>query len=201
MRLVWRAVALAVVCLLFTLAAGAIPVCQPPMLSMGPVLRILVPDTAADRWYLCRGVAEEDLGVTIALNVMPTVEEGVTPPHYPIDVMREVIYGMIADENLPDMAMIPLDLAREISDRCYIYDLDAYACWIERPFRYEGVIDGVILPWASGLVLVFFEPGDHVVLGLSLASHPVLASMRPPTGCCDWPRPEPEPEPYCCPQP
>jgi hypothetical protein len=199
MRLVWRAVAVVLVFMSVALSVSAIPICQPAMPSIGPVLRILVPDTASDRWYLCRSVAEEDVGVTIALNVMPTVQEGVTPPHYPIDVMREVIYEMIANEDLPDMAMIPLDLAREISDRCYIYDLDAYSCWVQRPFRYDGAIDGVILPWASDLVLVFFEPGDQVILGLALLSHPVLASMRPPAGCCGWPRPEPEPEPFCCP--
>lgn len=199
MRLVLRAVFSVLVCLTIALAVYAVPVCCPPVAETLPVLRVLVPDTAADRWYLCRNVAEEDLGAIIALNVMPTSETWATPPHHPIDMIREVLYEMIADEDLPDMAMIPLDLAREISDRCYVYDLDAYACWIERPFHYDGTIDGVVLPWASGLVLVFFEPGDHVFLGLSLLSHPVLSSLRPPTGCCEWPRLALEPEPSCCP--
>jgi len=199
MRLVSRAVIPAIVLVATSLVLAATSVCQQPVLSTEPVVRILVPDSAADRWYLCRGVAEADVGVTIALNVMPTTEDGVTPPHHPIDVMREVIYEMIADENLPDIAMLPIELAREISDRCYIYDLDAYSCWVERPFRHYGAIDGVYLPWASGLVAVFFEPGEHVLLGLALLSHPVLSALQPPAGCCEWPRPEPEPEPFCCP--
>jgi len=199
MRLVLRAVFPILVLLLAAVGANATRICSPPVPVSEPVLRVLVPDTAADRWYLCRGVAETDVGVIVALNVMPTDEAGVTPPHHPIDVMREVIYEMIENENLPDMAMLPLELAREISDRCYIYDLDAYACWISNPFRHYGVIDGVYLPWASGLVAVFFEPGEHVALGLALLSHPVLADRRPPAGCCEWPRPAPVPEPYCCP--
>jgi len=199
MRLVSRAVHPLLVCVALALVVQASPCCDPPTLPSTPVLRVLVPDTAAGRWYYCRGVAEEDLGVVIALSVMPTSQEWAEPPRHPIEIMREVVYDMIAEDSLPDMAMLPRELAQEISDRCYVYDLDVYRCWVEHPFLHDGVIDGVILPWASDLVLVFFEPGEHVLLGLSLLSHPVLASMRPPSGCCDWPPTPKEPEPFCCP--
>jgi len=197
MRLVSRAVPPLLVCLALAIAAQATPCCVNPASPTMPTLRVLVPDYVAERWYACRRVAEEDLGITIALNVMPTTEEGVRPPLYPIDVMREAIYQMIDEDNLPDMAMIPRDLAREISDRCYVYDLDAFECALRAPFYYDGAVDGIALPWATGLVIVFFEPGKNVVMGLSLISHPVIASQRLPEGCCDWP--PPPPEPVCCP--
>jgi hypothetical protein len=195
MRLVSRAVHPLLVCLLLAVAVHAAPPCCPvTIMPSEPVLSVLVPDYAAERWYACRGVAEEDLGITIALNVMPTEVAWSEPASYPIDVMRAVLDEMIREDDLPDMAMLPHELAREISDRCYVYDLDLYACYIQWPFLYEGV-DGVILPWESGLAVVFFEPGRHVELGLALLSHPVIGALLPPEGCCVWP-PEPE-EPEC----
>jgi len=178
--------------LLFSLASQAAPCCtyEPQMPFM---LSVLVPDEVAGRWYACRDAVENDLGILISLRVMPTTVQWAEPPNYPIDVMRNVLDELIREDNLPDIAMLPYDLAREISDRCFVYDLDAYACYISWPFLYEG-IDGVILPWASDLAVVFFEPGTHVQLGLAALSHPAIGSLRPPEGCCTWPEPE---EPDC----
>ena len=200
MRLVSRVVHPLLVCLALAVVVQAAPCCIYPAPPSLPVLRVLVPDFAADRWYACKGVAVEDLGIILALSVMPTSEEWATPPNYPEDMMRDILYYLIAEDDLPDIAMIPRELAGEISDRCYIYDLNADECWIQRPFRHDGVVDGIVLPWASDLALVFFEPGKQVQLGLSLLRHPVLASLRPPEGCCDWPDP-PEPVTVCCPYP
>jgi len=201
MRPVSRVVTLILVSLSLSLslAVGASDCCVPQIRPTLPILEVLVPDTAAERWYACRGVAEEDLGIIISLNVMATTQEWAEPPTYPIEIMRATIYEMIREETLPDVAMLPRELAREISDRCYIYDLEGYACWINSPFYHDGVIDGVILPWASDLVVVFFEPGEHVSLGLSLLSHPVLYALRPPSGCCEWPPAPPEPPCPCNP--
>jgi len=198
MRLVSRAVHPLLVCLAFAIVAQASPCCPPQAMPTEPILEVLVPDTAAGRWYACRGVAEEDLEMIVSLNVMATSETWAEPPNYPIDVMRETLYEMIADEKLPDMAMIPRELAQEISDRCYIYDLEAFRCWLPTPYVYDGAIDGVILPWACDLVVVFFEPGDQVCLGLSLLSHPVISALIPPEGCCQWPPEPPEPVCPCC---
>ena len=199
MRLVCRTVYPILVCLVLAVVVQANPCCVAPPVTYAPSLRVLVPDSAAERWYACRRVAEEDLGLTIVLDVMPTLEEGTLPPLHPIDVMREIVFRMIDDETLPDMAMLPRELAREISDRCYVYDLDAYACWLGAPFYYDGAIDGIELPWSAGLVVVFFEPGRSVELGLALLTHPVIASLRPPEGCCNWPPPPPEPVCPCPP--
>lgn len=199
MRLVSRAVHPLLVCLAFAVVVQAAPCCVAPAPLATPILSVLIPESVSDRWYACRGVAEEDLGVIISLRMMPIAEAWAAPPNYPIDVMREVLYEMIDEDDLPDMAMIPRELAREISDRCYVYDLDAFECWIAAPFFHNGAIDGVVLPWASDLVAVFFEPGENVLLGLSLLSHPTFASLRSPDACCDWPAPEPEPESPCCP--
>jgi len=197
MRLAWRTVYPILVALtLFSLAVQAAPCCScTPQMPF--LLSILVPDEAAGRWYACRESVEADLGISISLRVMPTSVEWAEPPNHPIDVMREVLDELIREGNVPDMAMLPYDLAREISDRCFVYDLDAYACYITWPFLYEG-IDGVVLPWASDLAVVFFEPGTHVQLGLTVLSHPAIGSLRPPADCCDWPEPV-EPDCLCNP--
>ncbi len=198
MRLISRAVHPLLVCLAVAVVVQASPCWTPPALPTSPILEVLVPDTVADRWYACRGVAEEDLDLIISLNVMPTFLTWADPPRHPDEVMREALYEMIAEEALPDMAMIPRELAGEIADRCYVYELDAFGCWISWPFLRRGAIAGAILPWACDLVVVFFEPGAQIDLGLSLLSHPAIAAVRPPKGCCDWPVVSPEPP---CPAP
>jgi len=199
MRLVSRVVHPILVCLVLAVAAQATPCCPPAVPAGPPTIRVLIPNSVAERWYACRSVAEEDLGVTIVLDVMPTTEEGRSPSPHPIDVMREVLNQMIDEENLPDMAMLPRELAREISDRCYVHDLGEFECWLTAPFYHDGAVDGIALPWASDLVVVFFEPGEKVILGLELLRHPVIAYKRPPEGCCDWPPPPPEPVCPCPP--
>ena len=193
MRLVWRIVyPIVVVLLLSTLAVHANPCCSyTPQMPF--LLSVLVPDDVAGRWYACREAVEADLDISISLRVMPTSVEWSEPPHYTIDVLRNVLNELIREDNLPDMAMLPFELAREVEDRCHVYDLDAYACYITWPFVYEG-IDGVILPWASDLAVVFFEPGINVKLGLAVLSHPAIGSLVPPDDCCDWPEPA---EPDC----
>jgi hypothetical protein len=162
--------------LLVLFGQGVLGGSDPPV-SPDEFLRVLVPDDRLEKWHECRGQLEQDLGIFIVLDVVPTTRLDVLPRPSPTAVIREVLNGMIDEGSLPDAAMIPRELARELSDRCYTFSLDAYEDRIPRPFRHDSSIEGVCLPWALDLVVVFFEPGKKVDAGLAVVNHPCLTSV------------------------